>query len=241
MILGARRRAIRAPLRYVVERLLGPVTHVATSEPAVALTFDDGPDPRWTPRVLEVLERHRARATFFMLGAAAAAHPGLVRRVADLGHAIGNHSWDHRAFPKISSAARRRQIEACEAVLAPFGARLLRPPYGALSPAVVIGARRLRYEVVKWNVDVGDWWRDDPQGMTQDLVRRMRPGSIVVLHDVLTDHGKVDEVPASRYRAHPDRTAMLAALDAFLGQSTDRLRCVTVPELLRMGRRCRRR
>jgi peptidoglycan/xylan/chitin deacetylase (PgdA/CDA1 family) len=124
--------------------------------------------------------------------------------------------------------------------MTPFGVRILRPPYGAISPAVSVGARRLGYEVVKWNVDVGDWWRDDPQGMARDLSRRMRPGCIVVLHDVLTDHGKVDEVPVSRYRSHPDRTAMITALEAFLAQATDRLRFVTVPELLRLVRPCRR-
>jgi len=240
-MLRAKKRAwVEAWARYVAGRLLGPVVGVVTAEPAAALTFDDGPDPHWTPRVLEVLERHRARATFFMIGDAAVAHPELVRRVASLGHAVGNHTWNHQALPRISSEARRQQIRACERALTPFGVCLLRPPYGAISPGVSMGARRLGYEVVKWNVDVGDWWRDDPSTMTRDLGRRMRPGCIVVLHDVLTDHGKVDDVPVSRYRSHPDRTAMITALDAFLTQATDRLRFVTVPELLQLGRPYRR-
>ena len=230
----------QARARYVIGRLMGPVTSVVTDEHAAALTFDDGPDPHWTPRVLEVLALHQARATFFMIGDAAAAHPDLVRRVASMGHAVGNHSWDHRALPWISSEARRQQIRACERALTPFGVRLFRPPYGAISPAVSMGARRLGYEVVKWNVDVGDWWRDDWQGMARDLGHRMRPGCIVVLHDVLTDHEKDGGAPVSQYRRHPDRTAMLTALDAFLTQVTDRLRFVTVPELLRLGRPSRR-
>jgi hypothetical protein len=92
------------------------------------------------------------------------------------------------------------------------------------------------HEIVKWNVDVGDWWRDDAQGMVQDLAHRMHSGSIGVAHDVLTHHGKVDEIPASPYRSHPDRTAMITALDSFLRQAAGRLRSVTVPELLRLGR-----
>ena len=76
------------------------MTSVVTAEPAAALTFNDGPDPHWTPRVLEVLERHPARATFSMIGDAAAAYPDLVRRVASMGHAVGDHTWDHRALPK---------------------------------------------------------------------------------------------------------------------------------------------
>jgi peptidoglycan-N-acetylglucosamine deacetylase len=106
----ATRGRFHARVRSVIGRLLGPVAGVVTAEPAAALTFDDGPDPHWTPRVLEVLERRQARATFFMIGAAAAAHPDLVRRVASMGHAVGNHTWDHRALPKISYRCGRRPI-----------------------------------------------------------------------------------------------------------------------------------
>src|SRR3954471_7971305 len=80
----------------------GALTSVETTEPLVALTFDDGPDPTSTPTVLRLLERYGARATFFMVGAAAHRHPGLVGQIAEAGHAIANHSWDHASFPAIS-------------------------------------------------------------------------------------------------------------------------------------------
>jgi peptidoglycan/xylan/chitin deacetylase (PgdA/CDA1 family) len=235
-MLRSARAWLESPVRHALGRLVGPVTHVITTQPAIALTFDDGPDAYWTPRVLELLERHGARATFFMIGEAALEHPDLVKRVAAGGHAVGNHGCTHRALPKISSQARRREIEACEEALGPFGTRLLRPPYGALSLAALFQARRLGYEVVKWNVDVGDWWRDDPNIMARELSRQMRPGSIVVLHDVLTHRGLADEIPVSKYGAHPDRTALIAALDVFLTETAGRWRCVTVPELLQCGR-----
>jgi peptidoglycan-N-acetylglucosamine deacetylase len=109
--------------------VIGTISHVHTRESVAALTFDDGPDPEYTPRLLAILERYRAQATFFMTGKAAQAHPELVRRVAQAGHAIGNHSWDHPSFPLISGRERRAQIRACAQALVPYGSRLFRPPY----------------------------------------------------------------------------------------------------------------
>src|SRR4051794_38727678 len=82
--------------------LAGAITSVETEQPLVALTFDDGPDPLSTPSVLRLLERHNARATFFMVGAAAYRHPDLVRQVAQAGHVIANHSWDHSSFTALT-------------------------------------------------------------------------------------------------------------------------------------------
>src|SRR5262245_56809812 len=77
---------------------LGSIVRVATHEPAIALTFDDGPHPEETPRVLEILERHGARGTFFMVGKSARRYPEVVARAAEGGHALANHSWDHPSF-----------------------------------------------------------------------------------------------------------------------------------------------
>src|SRR5206468_4992188 len=83
-------------------KIRGAITHVATGEAIAALTFDDGPHPEFTPRLLDILDKHRARATFFMLGENARRHPDLVQRVAQVGHVIGNHSWDHSVFPSLT-------------------------------------------------------------------------------------------------------------------------------------------
>ena len=130
----------------------GSITGVSTQEPVAALTFDDGPHPESTPRLLEVLAKHRARATFFMVGEAAEKHRGLVRRVAEEGHAIGNHSWDHPSFPLMSGRERRRQIRACERALAPYGSRLFRPRYGHQHLASWLDTRRLGFDVAAWRV-----------------------------------------------------------------------------------------
>src|SRR5690606_40029624 len=88
----------------------GAITHVATDEPCVALTFDDGPHPRWTPAVLEVLERHGAKGTFFCAGAAAAAHRDVVEAAARAGHAIGSHTATHRALSRLPGGQAAREL-----------------------------------------------------------------------------------------------------------------------------------
>jgi peptidoglycan/xylan/chitin deacetylase (PgdA/CDA1 family) len=92
---------------------LGTVIRVATREPAIALTFDDGPHPEDTPPLLDLLERHGARATFFVVGKSARRWPELIERIAAGGHALGNHTWDHLSMPVLRGRYRRKQIEWC--------------------------------------------------------------------------------------------------------------------------------
>ena len=211
----------------LLRRSLGTITHVKTSEPLVALTFDDGPHPEFTPRLLDILERHQARATFFLVGETANQRPDLVGRVAQIGHAIGNHSWDHPSFPYIPGKERRAQIRACQKALAPYGQRLFRPPYGHQSVSSRLDAFWLGYRVVTWNLLAGDWEDEDPGRIAGRLIDRIRPGSVILLHDALHD------VLEERYA---DRGPALQAVDRFLTQLGGRFRCVTVPDLLRSGR-----
>lgn len=151
----------------------------------VALTFDDGPDPVSTPRLLNVLAAHRARA-FFMIGVRAAQHPELVKRVATEGHAIGNHSWDHPSFPLISSRERRAEIRACARAIAVW-TPLVSPPYGDQDLASWLDARRMGYRVVAWKVAAGDWVDRDGPSIADDVTADLRRGSVVLFHDGLFD------------------------------------------------------
>jgi peptidoglycan/xylan/chitin deacetylase (PgdA/CDA1 family) len=206
---------------------VGTVIRVSTPDPVVALTFDDGPCPSTTPRLLELLEAHRARATFFMLGKAAAQHPALVRVVAAAGHAIGNHSWDHPSFPAVSSRHRRAQIRACARAIAPYGARLFRPPFGDLDIASRLDVFWMRHNVIAWDVDTGDWRDESPGIMVYRAVTGVRAGSIVLLHD---------GSQAGPQGHAEDRAATLKALDLMLRRLRETYTFVTVPELLRRGR-----
>ncbi len=209
----------------------GTITSVSTSRPMVALTFDDGPDPICTPHLLDVLQRHNAKATFFMVGQAAARHPDIVEKVAGGGHAIGNHSWDHPSFPRITSQERRAQIRACAKAIAPYGQQLLRPPYGDQNLWSRLDALWLGYQVIMYSVAAVDWLDHDEEWMKSRIMSRIRNGSIILLHDSLFRYGE------DRYA---DRAPMLRAVDLLLGELSGRFSFVTVPELLREGRPLRK-
>ena len=220
-------KALRSPARLIAKRLIGTLTHVPTDKPVAALTFDDGPHPTFTPQMLDILERHDARGTFFCIGKFAAENQEIVRRMAEGGHAIGNHSWDHPSFPLISRTARRRQIRACQQVLAPYGAKLFRPPYGNQSYGSRLDALWLGYEVVTWNVVAEDWLEHDASRLLQNVLDKLRPGSIILFHDRLAT--------AQNPRCF-DRSSTLKAVENILLSLRGKYRFVTVPELLRLGR-----
>lgn len=208
-------------------RPLGTLIRVATAEPAIALTFDDGPDPDETPRVLDVLAAHGAHATFFMVGRRAEAHPELVARAAAEGHTVANHSWDHASFVRLDREARREQLRRTAAALGPHGVQLFRPPFGEQNLLSLRDAQRAGYRVVGWDVAAEDW-RDHPADqLIARTMRRLRRGSIVVFHDSLY----LTEDP--RYR---DRAPMREALATLLARLSPTHRFVTVPELLQVGR-----
>src|SRR4051812_45491348 len=185
-------RRIQRLVDALYQRVVGAITSVETTEPLVALTFDDGPDPTSTPSVLRLLEQYDARATFFMVGAAAHRHPDLVKQIAAAGHAIANHSWDHSSFTSMRGRQRRTQMRRCQRAIAPYGVRLFRPPYGRQNIASHLDARLLGFKVVAWSLAVDDWRTGDAHLMARRLIDHANPGSIVLLHD-------------SIFRAAPDQ------------------------------------
>lgn len=220
------RKAYRR-LKSIPLFVIGTITHVSTSKPAVALTFDDGPDPVYTPRLLDVLQRHQAKATFFMVGQAAERHPDIVKKVAAAGHAIGNHSWDHPSFPLLTGRERRAQIRACAKALAPYGQQIFRPPYADQNLLSRLDALWLGYQVITYDSTAMDWLDHDAEWIRNRIVSRIHNGSIILFHDSLFRHGE------DRY---VDRTPMLNAVDMLLTELGGRLSFMTVPGLLRQGR-----
>lgn len=207
--------------------VLGTLTHVETAEPVVALTFDDGPDPEFTPRILDVLGAHGARGTFFVVGRAVRRHPGIVERAAREGHTVANHSWDHPSFPLVSGRGRRLQLRWTEEVLPEGAPRMFRPPWGHQSPATRLTAWREGLPVVAWSVMAEDWLDDPADRLVKRLHEGLRPGAIVLLHDALY------ETVDPKYR---DRSETVEAVSRILSETSDRFRFVTVPELVRAGR-----
>ncbi|WP_319405990.1 polysaccharide deacetylase family protein [uncultured Desulfosarcina sp.] len=204
------------------------ITHVQTRAPVAALTFDDGPHPDSTPRVLDVLGKFGVRATFFMIGQKARQYPQIVRMVAEAGHAIGNHAWQHTNLTKIRSRLRRlKQLLACARATAPYHQRIFRPPYGAHDRSILLDAMLLRYKVILWNASAQDWTFQGPEDIAQKMISRITPGSIFLLHDAISAEKKEG--------IERDRQTMLSGLERALSAMASKMQFVTVPELLRYG------
>ena len=168
-------------------RFYGPV--IIRGDPAigtVALTFDDGPTPSLTPRLLDLLARHGVKATFFVVGKQVEAHPDLVQRILSDGHTIGNHSWSHDPLLMLRSRARLlHEVEACQDALAAFHIRpiLFRPPVGILNPRSWRVLLDLGMVAVGFSRRGRDFGNRRVRGLANRLLKGVRRGDILLLHD----------------------------------------------------------
>ncbi|MFI6741909.1 polysaccharide deacetylase family protein [Nonomuraea sp. NPDC050451] len=196
---AARRAPIRQPETAPTESPRAVSNRAGTVDCAkakcVALTFDDGPGP-YTAKLLDILRKERARATFFVVGSNAAAQPELVKRMSAEGHLVGNHTWDHKdlskqATSRITDSLRRTE----DAVSTAIGQRpaLARAPYGAVSQAVRDVATELGLALVDWDIDAKDLLADKAGDIADLAVRKAHPGAIILMHDIHRE--TVDAVP----------------------------------------------
>ena len=152
----------------------------------IALTYDDGPNDPHTYRLLEVLEKHGARATFFLIGRYVQQRPEIVREVVKAGHAVGNHTFTHPNLAVTSVIQNRLQMEECHrAILEATGEapRLFRPPFGGRRPATLKIARSIGLEPIMWNVTSYDWQVPPAEKIVKTCVRQMRGGDVILMHD----------------------------------------------------------
>jgi len=185
----------------------------------IALTFDDGPWPVTTEKVLDILHQYNARATFFWIGKNLARYPRIAQRVVEGGHAVGNHTWSHRYTP-VSPAAAAREVDPTAALIArdtQVSTWLFRPPGGNLKTGVARYALSKGYTVVMWSVSSAD---TDPKApwtaFADNVLKGARPGSIVLMHD-----------------GGGNRSRTVEALPVILaGLQQQGYRFVSVPELL---------
>lgn len=166
----------------------------------VALTFDDGPDPELTPKLLDLLAAHHAKATFFVIGKRAMQYPQILLRELRDGHEIGNHSWSHARLLEIPDTAVREELQKTHiAIRNVTGASpvLMRPPGGALSArqAQWIG-REFGYRTILWDLHGFDWVRPppSPDAISERIVAGIHPGAVILCHD--TQAATLEAVPA---------------------------------------------
>ncbi|MFD0715257.1 polysaccharide deacetylase family protein [Paenibacillus sp. GCM10027626] len=151
----------------------------------VALTFDDVPDLKYTPQVLDILSKHRVPATFFVMGTRAARYPSVVSRIRQEGHMVGNHSYNHPSFPRISKRQFQQQISRTDEILRPligYSPRFIRPPYGEITAEQVEWAKKNGYIIVNWDVDSEDWKGIGSNRVLRNIQRTLQPGSIILQH-----------------------------------------------------------
>jgi len=217
---------IRNPVSNVILQQRYPDTLVLSAAPTentVALTFDDGPDPRFTPQILDLLAEYDIQATFFVTGARAEAYPELLQRIVNEGHIVGNHTYGH---PNLVEATDMDVLETevlrTEEIInsiVGYRTKLFRAPYGFLYDELLEQLGAMDYTVVGWSVDSLDWREDPPEDIAYNVISNIHPGAIVLMHDGAGETG--------------DRTNTIEALRQIIPNLIDQgLGFETVPEML---------
>lgn len=199
----------------------GVIKSVPITEKVVALTYDDGPHPVFTPELLHVLEKYHVRATFFMIGSRMEQYPDIVKEVVSKGHVIGNHTYSHPSDIKTCTNAQViQELNHCEEVIQRMTgkhAHLFRPPKGLIGGDVLTTANKEGYKTILWTVCADHHDAPTPQLMAERVLRAVRPGAIILAHD-------------GRF---PTRWKDVAATPLIIQALTRQgYRFVTVPELL---------
>jgi peptidoglycan/xylan/chitin deacetylase (PgdA/CDA1 family) len=202
---------------------LRTIWYVQTDEPVVAFTFDDGPGPQWTSMVLDTLDAYQVPATFFMVGEHLTRYADLVKGRLDR-HDVGNHSWSHPDLAMLDAAQVGEQLGRTHDAIRKYTGRqahLLRPPYGHVGGSTLLAADRSGYDIVLWTRQMHESaYVHNEAGQVAEIVNGVRPGQIVLAHDV----GTADRLVALRHLG-----------EMFTGLRQRGMRFVTVSELLALG------
>jgi peptidoglycan-N-acetylglucosamine deacetylase len=229
-VLGAGGLAL-LPAQLPTSQLYGAtICRARTGRREIALTYDDGPNPEWTPKLMEVLARHDAHATFFLIGRWAEREPGLIRELVAAGHAVGNHTFTHPSMPLLTSSGVIDELARCrdavessgETFSTVDGEALMRPPYGRRRPGTLRAMRAAGYVPVTWSITCYDWRRTATEDKIAARAQRAKEGDVILLHD--------------GYHLDPahDRSASVAATEDTLERlGAEGHRFVTIPDLVK--------
>ena len=201
--------------------------HGDITEKKIALTFDDGPNEPYTSQILQILKDNNIKATFFLLGKNVEAFPDAARAIVAAGHAIGNHSYDHRQLLTKTSTQVSQEILKTEKAIEDATGRkttLFRPPYGDKNTLTVHETRKLGYVMVEWSVSAEDWRKPGPQKIVDNVMSHIRNGDIILMHD------------GDKWRHGSDRSQTVQALPVIIARLRQQgYAFVTVPDLLKLA------
>jgi peptidoglycan/xylan/chitin deacetylase (PgdA/CDA1 family) len=205
-----------APSRHG-EEVVSFLEHGPADTTAVALTFDDGPVPGVTERILDILRAHKIRATFFLIGEKVAAAPDLARRVLQEGHELGHHTYTHRKLTELPDAEVEDELDKTTAIFDEvFGPKnkpqWFRPPFGALRQDQARRVRARGMAVALWSVDAEDWREGPGEDVTERIVARIHPGAIVLCHDTRPEAESLDATLKRLAETSPFRLGTLSDL-----------------------------
>ncbi len=194
----------------------------------LALTYDDGPNDPYTRQMLDVLERHGVKATFFLIGKFVQQRPDIARAVVEAGHAVGSHTWDHPNLVWVNQRDLRLQLEKTQqAILEATGVdvKLFRPPFGGRRPATLRTLRHFGLQPILWSVTGYDWRAKSADEIVAHAERQIRGGDVILLHD-------------GRHRAMgADRSRTVEASDRLLARyKGEGYEFVTIPEMMERQR-----
>lgn len=219
-------RIVQPMDNYVLQRKYPDILYLQgpADKPVVAITFDDGPDKRFTPQILDVLKKHNVKATFFVMGSRVNGHPEVAKRIVEEGHAIGNHTYWHPQLYKESLYRLKWEVTETDKALKEvvgFEPNLFRPPYGGLTDEIVMELGRMDYKVIGWNVDSLDWKEIGAEEILTNIESNLKPGAIILLHS----GGNWDQ----------DLSGGVEALDLLIPKLKKQgIRIITIPELLNL-------
>lgn len=190
-----------------------------TDEKIVALTFDDGPHPKYTDEILDILEKYEIKATFFVIGKNAESYPEKLKRITKCGHEIGNHTYSHVTAGKTCVSDLSAELQRTHSIVKNITGKdcvLFRPPTGYCNTVAVKSAAEMNYKIIVWTVDTRDWAHTSAENIIKNVKAHISCGSIVLFHDYIS--------PPS-----PTPAALKELVPYLLNES---YRFVTVSELL---------
>lgn len=169
---------------------------VKTDSMQIAITFDDGPHPRLTPEILDILDRYGIKSTFFMVGVNVENYPETAKEVLLRGHEVGNHTYSHHGLWQLSEEDVERELVRCEEVLeelCEYRPHLFRPPQGAINERIEHCSAVNDYKLILWSLDTRDWENKNTEQIVERVLSSISPGDIILMHDYIGTHSKTPE------------------------------------------------